>query len=326
MSKTNPQPQPQNDYVRPIQESDEKIVKMLIGQGVMEGLAGANNKFVTNPIIVFCITAVGLTLNRYMSFTPDSSNILSWFTPLIGPCLILLPVLGLAEFYHRPNFSKRLRKVIGSLDLIKLYNYYNQNNNGGWVFIHNKEIIGTILIDSLNPGKSLKSVLGNEEGEIENDKDILSKENILNRKVDSDSNTRTNSTIRKRNVNNDNKVKENTTNKNKNTVEIRHFDIDSPYRQSSLSLDLLIEALNHSFNDTPNSQIDKVIIKVKPFSQYIEKSLSQVGFTRLSNEKIKELKLEVDQPEKIGLLGWKGYWMILNKQDWLKNKERFQSI
>ncbi|WWC73760.1 uncharacterized protein I206_107732 [Kwoniella pini CBS 10737] len=316
---------PQDDCVRPLEEKDEKIVKMLIGQGVMEGLAKANNKFITNPLIILIILILGLYLNNYMSFKVDSSNILTYITIIIGPCLILLPILGLIEFIHRPKFSSNLRKIIGSLDLIKLFEYYNNNNNNnnnqekekensGWVFIHKNEIIGIILIDGLQAGKELNSVLGEEEGEISNNKNLFKQ--IENDQLQ-------NSNLRKRNNNNNNnslKSKSENVKEKENLIEIRHFDIDSPYRkiETGVSNDLLIKVLENYFNKS--SKVDKIIIQVKPFSNWQELILSEFGFKKLKLDQLERLKL--NQPKRIGLLGWKGFWMMIEKKDWLERRDQ----
>ncbi|WRT69638.1 uncharacterized protein IL334_006627 [Kwoniella shivajii] len=310
----------QGDHVRPLESSDEKIVKMLIGQGVMEGIAQANNKFITHPGIIILILVLGHLLNQVMSFKADSSNPLSYFTPLIGPCLITLPFLGIAEYIHRPRFTALLRKVIGGEDLIRLYQYYSTSSfdrkgNSGWVFIHKEEIVGVILIDQSNPGKSLDSVLGEEEGQI---------------KYQSISNTKTETTtmnnksildnhrnVRRRNIDTNKSVPIASVDSDptrKNMIQIRHLEVDSPYRQSGISLDLLLAALDQAFT---SKDIEQVIIQTKPFSD--DKYLNQVGFERLSNVEIDQSDLE--EPVKIGLLGWKGHWLSLDRMKWDQNRK-----
>ncbi|WWC65759.1 uncharacterized protein I303_108381 [Kwoniella dejecticola CBS 10117] len=344
---------PEDDCVRPIQEKDEKMVKMLIGQGVMEGLAKANNKFITNPVVITLILFLGLGLNRLMSFN-QSTNYLSYFTPIIGPCLVLLPVLGSAEYIHRPVFSAALRKIIGSEDLIRLNEYYSNRSsssskgegNDGWVFVHKHEIVGVILVDTGRAGESLDSVLGEEEGQISENRKIkdakrLSSSSSNETQVKSQNKIRqTSNDLRKRNttsvpVSTDQSP---SANKKSNLIQIRHFDIDVPYRQAKtgVSKDLLSTALNHYFSNPPSNPSSKsdailgsdhdgdtILIELKPFSKWTEEILTQFGFKRITPQRVNALDLV--QPNSTGLLGWKGCWMELRQEDWIKRKDQIIS-
>ncbi|KAK6908534.1 hypothetical protein L486_01814 [Kwoniella mangroviensis CBS 10435] len=298
--------QPQNDYVRPIHSEDERVVKTLIGLGIMEGLPKANNKIILNPLCVITILTLGYFLNRLMSFMPDE-KIISWFTALIGPCLASLPILGLVEYIQRPHFIALLRRTMGKSDLVKFDGYCSEGKSKGWVFVHNDQIVGTILVDIQKPGKKLVSVLGDEEGQVNLDKQLL--ENGENKEKS------TNPNLRKRKSTG---VSVNTTSNN-GIVQIRHLAVDSPYRQSSIPLDLLIEALDQSFNVQNQN---KVIIKLGYFcSNEIINALKKVGFVKLTSQQVKGFEFKLEVPESIGLLGWKGCWMIVSKEVYEVKKE-----
>ncbi|WVQ66124.1 uncharacterized protein L199_004302 [Kwoniella botswanensis] len=298
--------QPQNDYVRPIHPEDERVVKTLIGLGIMEGLPKANNKIILNPLCALSILTLGYFLNRLMSFMPDE-NIISWFTALIGPCLASLPILGLVEYIQRPHFIGLLRRTMGQSDLVKFDGYCSEGKSKGWVFVHNDQIVGTILVDSQHPGKKLVSVLGDEEGQINEDKQLL--ENKENKEKSNNLN------LRKRKSTG---TSINTTS-DKGIVQIRHLAVDSPYRQSSIPLDLLIEALDQSFSV---SNRNKVIIELGYFcSKEIIDALKKVGFVKSTSKQVEGSDSKLEEPESIGLMGWKGYWMILSKEVYEVNKE-----
>ncbi|WWC95770.1 hypothetical protein V866_002636 [Kwoniella sp. B9012] len=297
--------QPQNDYVRPIHPDDERVLKTLIGLGIMEGLPKANNKIILNPLCVLSILTLGYSLNRLMSFMPDE-NIISWFTALIGPCLASLPILGLVEYIQRPHFIGLLRRTMGQSDLVKFDGYCSEGKSKGWVFVHNDQIVGTILVDTQNPGKKLVSVLGDEEGQINEDKQLLENEN----KEKSN-----NTNLRKRKSTG---TSSNTTSSN-GIVQIRHLAVDSPYRQSSIPLDLLIEALDQFFLVQDQN---KVIIELGYFcSKEIVDALNKVGFVKSTSKQVEGSDSKLEEPESIGLIGWKGYWMILSKEVYESKKE-----
>ncbi|WVW86988.1 hypothetical protein I302_109044 [Kwoniella bestiolae CBS 10118] len=314
-------PIPQNDYVRPLQEDDERTVKTLIGLGIMAGLPRANNKIILNPLCILLILSLGYLLNKIMAFMPDE-NIISWFTALIGPCLASLPILGLVEYIQRPDFISLLRRTMGGLDLVKFSSYCDtsegsKNSGGGWVFIHNDQVVGTILVDSQRAGEKLDTVLGAEEGEINDNKDLIPKED------EKEHNHKHN--LRKRNI--PSTSLSSAKKAQQRIIQIRHFAVDSPYNQSTIPLDLLMSALDHSFSTNPQSQDTKVIIKLQAFfNTDLLNSLKKIGFTKVVDKQIKGsnselgLGLELEEPEKIGVLGWRGCWMVCGRSEYEAKK------
>ncbi|WVQ79374.1 hypothetical protein IAT38_001471 [Cryptococcus sp. DSM 104549] len=311
------------DFVRVYNpETDAQVVKMLVGQGVMEGLALSNRKLISHPVLLIPALLVGLAINHLLSFYPSSSNPLTYITPLIGPCLAFLPLMGIVEYLHRPGFTAALRKTIGAVDMVNPGEYYGAGSGGSglWVFQHKGEVIGTLALDTKSPGEALGSVLGAEEGQM-GDKKVV--DQLLKDKVLAEKQERREG-LRKR------VAGKNTASAKDGTrpavggkvAQIRHFDVDQPLRGSGVGSELLLTALDHAFSHSPSSpsstSIDRVIVHTNPLGPN-ERLFERYGFTPVSKEEVEEGGWEVRG--KVGLLGWEGRWLVVERGVWAERRE-----
>ncbi|KIR78484.1 hypothetical protein I305_02854 [Cryptococcus gattii E566] len=312
MSQSQPPSSDDVDIVRTFDSSkDERMVKMIVGQGVMEGLARANNKIFTNPLALLFIFLVGMGINHISSFSV-TSNPLSYISPLIGPCLALLPLMGIVEYIHRPQFTARMRKIIGAVDMIKPSAYYAEGKSGIWVFQHKGEVVGVVCLDATkDAGKELGSVLGEEEGQL-NEKDIDN--NLISRKEDEKAKNAPD--MRRRITRKENEP-------SSRIAEIRHLDVDQPYRRSGVGSELVLVALDRAFSissDDLSSPVDRVIVRTNPLSPDSGKLFIKCGFKPITQ--IEASAAAWEKNEKIGLLGWAGECLSVDKDTWvIKRKE-----
>ncbi|KAK8849612.1 hypothetical protein IAR55_004947 [Kwoniella newhampshirensis] len=329
-----------SDFVRPFDASkDEKILKMLVGQGIMEGLARANNRFLTHPIVLISILTLGLAIDHLLSFSPPTlSNPLSFLPLLIGPCLVLLPTLGIVEYLHRPTFTSLMRKTIGSVDLISPSVYYPttttssspSSSSGAWVFSHNEEIVGIVCVDCERGGEKLDTVLGDEEGQLAKKgllDDILTKKDKIDdrKKIKSE-----NGGLRKRISKSTTTSPTSTSECSRKVAHIRHLDVDTPYRGVGVGTELLTIGLDHAFkvsstiastpkrgkNDAAHG-IEQVVVQTNPFSPDRERLFLKAGFQPIPPSEQDPLP----PVGKLGVLRWRGRWLSINRVTWLSKRE-----
>nr|XP_031857643.1 uncharacterized protein CI109_006973 [Kwoniella shandongensis]KAA5524715.1 hypothetical protein CI109_006973 [Kwoniella shandongensis] len=323
------------DIVRPFDLSkDVKILKMLVGQGVMEGLARANGRFLRHPLVIALILALGLIINHSLSFNPSRDNYLSYITPLIGPCMVLLPTIGIVEYIHRPVFTSRLRKTIGSIDLVSPSTFYTSSRSGIWVFEHKEEVVGVICLDTQSGrvGQTLESVLGDEEGQ-------LAQQGILDKFLPKHGEgVNQTSTLSKSTsiLNGNADLRRRKNSKSRSTeghvAQIRHLDVDTPYRGVGVGTELLLIALDSAFSldashtkpssvstSTSTSSVEKVIVQTNPLSPDGGKLFVKAGFEPIPSLEVERMGLSL--VEKVGVLGWKGRWMSVDKHTWIERRE-----
>lgn len=108
-----------------------------------------------HPLTVSAWAVIAGVLD-YLFFMPGEHP-LSYFKPLIGVAVVAFPILGFAEYYHRPIWNSRLREVIGSQDLVEEKFYSGKNEM--IVFEHKGEVVGVVAIDAKHAGEHLGSVL-----------------------------------------------------------------------------------------------------------------------------------------------------------------------
>ncbi|WVO13783.1 hypothetical protein L204_101405 [Cryptococcus depauperatus] len=303
----------EGDIVRTfVPASDEKMLKMIVGQGIMEGLARANNKTILHPA-VFAITLIlGSAFDYYFNLYP-SSNPLSYISPLIGPCIALLPIMGVIEYLNRPAFTALLRRTIGAIDMVKPDVYYRQGRSGIWVFQHKRELIGAVCLDGTdNAGQKLETVLGEEEGQLSTARMVYT---LISEEMDL---KQLPPQLGKHTA-----TEKKSTPLPKKIAQIRHLDVYQPWRRSGVGSELLLAALDYAFGigslQSAAPTVEAVIVHFSPFSPGGSKIFKKCGFNYMTQE-------EIDQTwstnEKIGTLGWQGRWMKINKEAWLiKRKE-----
>lgn len=250
-------------------------------------------------------------INHVFSFSVNS-NPLSYISPLIGPCLAFLPLMGIVEYTHRPSFTARMRKIIGTIDMIRPSTYYAEGKSGIWVFQHKGEVVGVVCLDvTKNAGKQLGSVLGEEEGQL-NEKDVH-RDFASSNKDQNDNNT---PDLRRRIAGKENKPAS-------RIAQIRHLDVDQPYRRSGVGSELVLVALDYAFSISSgdlSSPVDRVIVRTNPLSPDGGKLFTKCGFRPITQAEVGAAAWE--KSEKIGLLGWAGEYLNVDRDTWvIKRRE-----
>lgn len=162
-----------------------------------------------------------------MGWIPDFSPgaRITFLKPFMGFATVMVPILGVSEYVHRPIWTKLLRDTIGSPDLIAPNTFYKLDDRSTFlVYEHKDEVQGVIAVDGRHGGAVLGSILGANEKEV-SEKGVLDKH------------------FRK------------TTGRGGRTVQIRHFDVDHPLRRHGIGKALVVSALDAVFDQDPDCRV-----------------------------------------------------------------------
>lgn len=313
---------PDADVVRAFKpQQDTRIVKMLIGQGIMEGLAYGNQKgapfplspylpkpyhyklthlrlVYTHPLVLAGWIALSSILNIYLNWIPTTEAWYTYLSPIIGLSITALPIMGIIEYIHRPSFTRNMRETIGAIDMVAIDRYYGLDEKSKViVFEHKGEVSGVVALDGMRGGEELGTVLGAEEGELGDEgvlKEGFGREGSLKkRKMIGEGKGETDDVL----------------------VQIRHLDVDGPLRASGVITELVAAALDHAFGVNPlggpiSQPASQVIYLTNPLTPGGEKELKRCGFVSATNS------THWASPKNVGLLGWKGRWLQVDREQW----------
>lgn len=268
-----------------------------------------------HPVFLVLAILLGLALNRLLPFTVSPDIPLSSFTPLIGPCLILLPSLASIEYVQRWPFMAGMRQLIGGADLVAPVKYYEPTAFGGSqiiVFERQGDVSGVLALDARAPGKAVASVLGAKEGE-------LGAPGVLDARGKNGGKAKTVTATASKGPAHDLRQRKGAavaaaepTNANANAnssgvVEIRHFTVDGPVRKYGIGTELLVTALDAAFA-TPGT--GRVIALTSAFTDGGEHIWTKMGFAPVEPE----AGWRASAP--LGLLKWTGRWVAVDKATW----------
>jgi GNAT superfamily N-acetyltransferase len=200
----------------------------------------------------------------------------------------MVPILGFAEFMHRPVWTRLLREKVGSPDMIAMDAFYNiEPKSTMLVFEHKGEVSGVVALDGKKATQSLGTVLGAEEKQV-GDVGAMERAGLANREG-----------LRRR------KGEES------DFAQIRHLDVDHPVRRVGVATELLTAALDHAFKN-----VEKVVVMTNPFSPGGEKVFTRCGFKPVPPAESSHW----EQPQAVGLFKWKGRWLAVTREDWVARR------
>ncbi|GAA6021828.1 hypothetical protein JCM11491_001535 [Sporobolomyces phaffii] len=175
---------------------DQKLVRYLIGAGVMEPSSLANRAALFKPVsLLVCLAMAHLFTVRFaagypawihnvVSSDPKPLNLVSPVWQSVADSLLLFPlflgppiiVLALFEMRHRAMFEAEMRRAIGEEDLRDVTKYYGvkkegdeankvdcqkqpEQRKGFWVLEYEDRILGLVGIDGTKPGQRLDTIM-----------------------------------------------------------------------------------------------------------------------------------------------------------------------
>lgn len=237
---------------------------------------------------------------------------------LIGPCVILLPLLAGIEWIQRPAFDHKLRSVIEGWDMVSLERYYTadtQSMSGAWVFEHKDEVVGVVMLDARSAGKELGSV-------VEGSADVGAVPAAASAALDP------------RGGDLRNRKPASTSSKSASTTaEIRHLDVRAVYRRHGVGTELLGAALDTAFGLTPGNNeandvgkqatVTRVIALAAPFTPGGDALWSKMGFVRVPEAEVAKEGWRTDKG--VGLKKWAGHWVAVEREGWLAARDNLYS-
>lgn len=272
------------------------------------------------PSTILFVLCAGALIDYIVGYVPKPGNNLSLVSPLIGPCVVLVPIMALVEYRHRGSFLPILRRMVGSPDLRDPGAYYSGGRSKCLLFEHAGQAIGVVCLDANRPGQRLESVLDGSEG----------KKNNAKGGSDAATTARTTATAGTTSATDTDKEGElrqrggaaaaRTT--GHTDAEIRHLTCDLQYRHNGVGTELIAAALDHAFGIAAdgsmgqNTGILRVILLTNPFTRGGEDVWDKTGF-----KPIKVPDPQWRQPDVFGIGKWHGRWMGILKQDWVKQRE-----
>lgn len=272
--------------IRPLEEKDLRVVRQLVGQSVMEGLAESNVITYFNRTIFVPYVVVAITLDYLIGWWPQPTIWWSWVAPLIGFAALALPGMFIVEIINRGYFESLLRLTLGSSDFIQPTLYYT-SPNAFYVFILHNEILGLVALDaSTEAGKRLDSVIDGEEDESFLVVDWFKRgiAIVTGKKLNATVKTKDNSKSSAKST--ATKTSAASLRNRKSTkpiapstgtvAHIRHLYVDSIYRRKHIATELVDHALKRAF---ASGKVDKAIVLRPGYAtEGAKTALKKIGF------------------------------------------------
>lgn len=262
------------------------------------------------PSTILFVLCVGALIDYFVGYVPKPGNNLSLISPLIGPCLVLIPIMGIVEYRHRGGFLPILRRIVGSPDIRDPGAYYAGGRSKCLLFEHGGQAIGVVCLDARRPGEALESVLGDgtegSRGPLPSAESSATTTATAKGKVG----------LKQRGAGTGGKESP------KPDAEIRHLTCDLQFRHNGVGTELIAAALDHAFGIAAdgslaaNTGVLRVILCTSPFTRGGEEVWDKTGFKPIS---VPDASWRT--PDTWGIGKWQGRWMGILKHDWVKRRE-----
>lgn len=285
------------------------------------------------PSTILFVLLGGALLDYLVGYVPRPGNNLSLVSPLIGPCLVLIPIMGVVEWRHRGSFLPILRRTVGSADVRDPGAYYAGGAGGRskcLLFEHAGQAIGAVCLDARHPGAALPSVLGDgTDGSRapRNAAPAPAPESATATATAASTATAQGAQagaagagrVRQRGA--AAKTKTDTASTGQD-AEIRHLTCDLQYRHNGVGTELIAAALDHAFGIAADGSsvgptgVLRVILCTNPFTRGGEEVWEKTGFKPIT---VPDAAWRT--PDTYGIGKWQGRWMGILKHDWVKRRE-----
>ncbi|KAK7064181.1 hypothetical protein R3P38DRAFT_2822905 [Favolaschia claudopus] len=137
--------------MRPIQDSDEKLVRFMIAKSNMEPLAVANRRTYYHPIYIAVWLVCSSVFMEFMNWYPKPEHgWIGYLQPLPAFGTLFVPLMFAVDWVNRPYFENRTQEVLRAPDLrgnIKAY-YSRSLASGFWIVEFDGKFVGLIAIDA----------------------------------------------------------------------------------------------------------------------------------------------------------------------------------
>ncbi|EIN13694.1 hypothetical protein PUNSTDRAFT_117396 [Punctularia strigosozonata HHB-11173 SS5] len=224
--------------IRRYEPADDKLVRFLVGKVNMEGLATANVRVCTNPLMIALWIGLSAVMIQYMGWWPQQGQGLwAYLRPLPAFAAMAVPLMFASDWYNRPSFEDLLSETMRRPDMRDIQAFYSRSPSSAfWLLELGEHVIGLIAIDA-SPDSTSQAVI----------QDRQQTEGALTDGTSSD-------------------------------AVVRHFFVEEQYRKTKIQDDLLVHCLKEAFSADPNRRIRTVIADQSELAPYIARSLKEHGF------------------------------------------------
>ncbi|OSD03483.1 hypothetical protein PYCCODRAFT_1451615 [Trametes coccinea BRFM310] len=227
--------------IRPVEASDQKRIRFVVGKAEMEPIAIANRKLYSNPLVISLWIGVSCVFIEYMNWWPKPEHgLLGYLAPLPAFGALSVVLMFAIDWLNRWDFDDRSNHVLRRPDLVDIPTYYSRSPSSGcWILEWGGRFVGMIALDASPDADADEQVT---PGSVKKDRSGQVKMTKGTAKV----------------------------------ATIRHFHVEEPYRPAGMQNDLLSYALKHAFTVDP--KLEGVRATASPLRAYISESLKRHGF------------------------------------------------
>ncbi|KAJ7619081.1 hypothetical protein DFH06DRAFT_1089396 [Mycena polygramma] len=137
--------------IRPIQESDDKLVRFMVAKAKMEQLAAANRRSYYNPMVIAPWVGLSSAFIEYMQWWPKPEfGIVGYLQPLVAFATVFVPIMFLIDWINRPSFERLTQEALRAPDMKgDVVNHYSRSPASGfWILDYGEKFVGLIAIDA----------------------------------------------------------------------------------------------------------------------------------------------------------------------------------
>ncbi|KAF7339423.1 hypothetical protein MSAN_02156400 [Mycena sanguinolenta] len=138
--------------IRPVTDSDEKLVRFMVAKANMESLAAANSRAAYfNPIYVAVWLGLSAAFLEYMKWYPKPQfGWLGYLQPIPAFATTFVPLMFLVDWLNRPYFENRTQDALRSRDMRdNIKDYYSRSPASGfWILELGEKFVGLIALDA----------------------------------------------------------------------------------------------------------------------------------------------------------------------------------
>jgi len=137
--------------IRPIKDSDEKLVRFMVAKANMESLAAANRRAYYNPLFIAVWLGLSAAFIEFMNWYPKPQyGWIGYLQPLPGFATIFVPLIFAIDWLNRPYFENLTQDALRAPDMrgnIKDH-YARSSASGFWILEYDEKFVGLIAIDA----------------------------------------------------------------------------------------------------------------------------------------------------------------------------------
>ncbi|KAI1797833.1 hypothetical protein LXA43DRAFT_909947 [Ganoderma leucocontextum] len=227
--------------IRPVDVSDHKFIKFLVGKAGLEPILVANKKLYFHPLVLSAWIGLACVFAEFMNWWPKPEyGIYGYLSPVPAFGSLAIVFMFGIDWLNRWGFEDRSAHVLRRPDMLDIPAYYSRSPSSGfWVLEYGERFVGIIAIDASLDAESDDAVADKAFKKDKSGKVAMTKGTAK-------------------------------------IVTIRHFYVEEQYRPAGMEDDLLEFALRHAF--TNDAKVEVVRACASPLESYVSESLRKHGF------------------------------------------------